>query len=60
MQIAEDIKAARKAKGMTQEELSEGICTRTTLSRFESGRTNISTFTLSLIMERLELELKTK
>lgn len=34
------IKELREAKGISQEELCEGICTRETLSRIESGKRN--------------------
>lgn len=36
------IKYTRKAVGMTQEELSEGICEPVTLSRYENGQLNPS------------------
>lgn len=36
--IGEVIKRTRESLGMTQEELSEGICTTETLSRIETGK----------------------
>lgn len=55
MNIGEKIKSARKAKKMTQTELSRGIVTRNMLSAIESGAANPSLDTLVKISKKLSL-----
>ena len=55
MNIGEKIKTARKAKKMTQTELSRGIVTRNMLSAIESGTANPSLDTLVKLSEKLSL-----
>lgn len=47
------IQYLRKRKGMTQEELAEGICEPVTLSRYENGSLNPTAEKFQLLMERL-------
>lgn len=46
------IKEARIKAGLTQEQLSEGICTPQALSRIENGKANVSHVTFQALMER--------
>lgn len=46
------IKQARKLAGLTQEQLSEGICTPLSLSRIENGRAGMRPETFQLLMQR--------
>lgn len=46
------IKDARKKAGMTQEELSDGICSVISLNRIENGKLGVSPVTFSLLMEK--------
>ena len=48
----EVIKLTRKAMGLTQEELSEGICEVVTLSRIENGHTSVKRSTYKKLMEK--------
>ena len=45
------IRLSRMARKMTQEELSEGICSAETLSRIENGRTKIKREIYQQLME---------
>ena len=47
------IKYTRKAVGMTQEELSEGICEPVTLSRYENGQLNPSDDKFVRLMQKM-------
>lgn len=47
------LKRYRKAQRLTQEKLSEGICSVETLSRFENGRQTIGRHIYQQLMERL-------
>lgn len=47
------IKLSRMARGMTQEELSGGICSVETLSRIENGRTKIKREIYRQLMEKM-------
>lgn len=47
------IKNLRKAQGMTQEKLAEGICSRKTISRIEKGEHRPDWFVLQNILQRL-------
>lgn len=47
------IRLTRNAVGMTQEELSEGICSVETLSRIENGRHKIKRDTYRKLMEKM-------
>lgn len=51
--IGEVIKRTRESFGMTQEELSEGICTAETLSRIETGKRTPNRVNFKALMERL-------
>ena len=46
------IREARIKAGLTQEQLSEGICTPQALSRIETGTANVSHVTFQALMER--------
>lgn len=46
------IREARQKAGLTQEEMSEGICSSKVLSRIETGAANVSHATFRLLMER--------
>lgn len=46
------IRDARIKAGLTQEQLSEGICTPQALSRIETGMANVSHVTFQALMER--------
>ncbi len=46
------IREARMKAGLTQEQLSEGICTPQALSRIETGTANVSHVTFQALMER--------
>ncbi len=46
------IREARIKAGLTQEQLSEGICTPQALSRIETGMANVSHVTFQALMER--------
>lgn len=46
------IREARIKAGLTQEQLSEGICTPQALSRIENGAANVSHVTFQALMER--------
>lgn len=48
------IRLTRKAVGLSQEAISEGICSVETFSRIERGKTKINGDTYKKIMERLE------
>lgn len=50
----EVIKRTRMAIGMTQEELSEGVCSVKTLSRIENGLHHVKKETYRQLMERME------
>ncbi len=47
------IKYTRKAVGMTQEELAEGICEPVTLSRYENGQLNPSDDKFVRLMQKM-------
>ena len=47
------IKYTRKATGMTQEELSEGICEPVTISRYENGQLNPSDDKFIRLMQKM-------
>lgn len=51
--MGEVIQKRRKSLGITQEQLSEGICSVQTLSRVENGRNRISWEKFKKLMERL-------
>ena len=46
------VREARLKAGLTQEQLSEGICTPQALSRIENGTENVSHVTFQALMER--------
>lgn len=48
------IKEARLKASMTQEQLSEGICTVLSLSRIENGSSGVSPITFQALMDRAE------
>ena len=52
-QVGEVIKKTRESLGITQEELSEGICSAETLSRIENGRRAPSSTNFQALMERM-------
>lgn len=55
--IDEVISQARERKELTQEELSEDICTPETLSRIETGKRNPTVKNFHALMEKLGLEM---
>ena len=55
LRIGEVIKRRRKALGLSQLELCEGICEVTTLSRIENGRQAPSYNRVKAILHRLDL-----
>ena len=55
LRIGEVIKRRRKALGLSQRELCEGICEVTTLSRIENGRQAPSYNRVKAILQRLDL-----
>ncbi|MCD7822757.1 MAG: helix-turn-helix domain-containing protein [Oscillospiraceae bacterium] len=55
IEIGSLIKTCREDKNITQEELCNGICTASTLSRIESGKFNSNTSILARLLERLGL-----
>lgn len=55
LRIGEVIKKRRKALGLSQRELCEGICEITTLSRIENGRQAPSYNRVKAILQRLDL-----
>ena len=46
------IREARQKAGLTQEQMSEGICSPKVLSRIENGLTNVSHATFQALLER--------
>jgi len=50
------IRELRKAKGLTQEQLAEGICSRSTITMIEQGKRKPDWFTFSNIMKKLEVD----
>lgn len=52
----EMVKELREAKGMTQEALSEDICTQETLSRIESGKRSPNKKNLYKLMRKMGIE----
>ena len=48
------IRLMRNAAGMSQEELSDGICSVETLSRIENGKHKIKQSTYAALMEKME------
>ncbi len=54
--IGDFIKEMRERRGYTQEDLSFGICSASSLSRIETGTQNPSNQTLDALMERLGIE----
>ncbi|PGZ92975.1 helix-turn-helix transcriptional regulator [Bacillus sp. AFS029533] len=56
----EIIKYYRKEKGFSQDELCEGICSKSHLSRIESGRVSLSSKILALLSERLGIDINEK
>lgn len=53
--IGEVIKRKRKELGLTQEELCEGICEPSTISRIESGKQVPAKNKLDALLQRLDL-----
>lgn len=53
------IKELREAKGISQEELCEGICTRETLSRIESGKRNPNKRNFFAMLKKMGVERET-
>lgn len=49
------IRLTRMAKGMTQEQLSAGVCSVETLSRMENGKTKVKKETYRQLMEKMQL-----
>lgn len=54
--ISEYIKKQRQKRGMTQAEISEGICSVVTYSRFETGKQEMSRNSMQKIFHKLNLE----
>jgi len=50
------IRELRKAKGITQEALAEGICSRSTITMIEQGKRKPDWFTFSNIMKKLGVD----
>lgn len=55
--IGKIVRDVRLSKNITQEELSEGICTPTFLSKFERGENDIASEKLFLLLEKLNFSL---
>ena len=53
--LGEKIKNIRRSKGLTQNELAEGICTQATVSNLENGASLPSVTTLLAIADRLKI-----
>ncbi|MCR1900675.1 helix-turn-helix domain-containing protein [Ligilactobacillus apodemi] len=53
--ISELIKEYRKKRGLTQQELAEGICTQAIISKIEKGITNPSVDIFSALCQRLAI-----
>lgn len=53
------IKELRESAGLSQEELCDGICTRETLSRIESGRRNPNKKNLFAMLKKMGVERET-
>ncbi|NLL72429.1 MAG: helix-turn-helix transcriptional regulator, partial [Clostridiales bacterium] len=51
--LGDIIRMTRKSLSITQDQLSEGICSVETLSRVESGKQNPSKDVYELLMERM-------
>jgi len=52
------IKEMRKAKGLTQEQLAEGICSRSTITMIEQGKRKPDWYTFESLMNRLGIDAK--
>ena len=53
LQIGEVVREARKRHGLTQEDLSDGICAVSTLSKIENGHHNPQKRVFTALMERM-------
>ena len=51
--VGDMIRLSRIANGMTQEELSEGVCSVETLSRIENGKHKVKSDTYRQLMEKM-------
>ena len=51
--IGDIVRMTRQAMGISQEELSDGICSVQTLSRIENGKVNVKKKTYQQLMERM-------
>ena len=51
--LGEKIRQARREKGLTQEQLAEGICSPITVSRIENGHQMPSKAILDALLSRL-------
>lgn len=51
--VGDMIRLSRIAKKMTQEELSEGVCSVETLSRIENGKHKVKSDTYRQLMEKM-------
>ena len=59
-QVGQQIREARKAKGLTQKELGEKLgVSESTVNQYESGKQNLTIETLSKISEALDLSFST-
>ncbi|MCL1998094.1 MAG: helix-turn-helix domain-containing protein [Turicibacter sp.] len=52
---AEIIKHHRKLKGLTQEQLAEGICSRMHVMNAENGKRKLSAFIFRDVLQKLDL-----
>ena len=50
------IKTIRKARGYNQEEISDGICSLTTLSRIEKGKRAVDFLMIEVLLDRMKVE----
>lgn len=51
--VGQIIKLTREAVGLSQEELSDGVCSVQTLSRIENGKVKVKKKTYQLLMEKM-------
>ncbi|WP_157964495.1 helix-turn-helix domain-containing protein [Exiguobacterium flavidum] len=55
--VGNEIKNLRKARGMTQKELCEGICSQAEISKIENGKNSPTVDLLQMIAKRLRVSL---
>ena len=50
------VRAMREAKGYNQEEISQGICSMSTLSRIEAGERTVDFLIIETLLDRMKVE----